>query len=96
MAPEHILAGFGARVESARGKFSIRKEPGSGGAGKQLGMLGGISARPHSIIARLDDDRPSGVDNERAERMTPVGTGFAGQFNGAAKEGFVNRGKRRR
>jgi hypothetical protein len=86
-------ARFGACVESARGEFGVRKQPARSRTGKQLGVLGRISARPHGIVARLNHDRSSGIDNERAERVTTVGAGLAGQFNGAAEKSFVNRGK---
>ncbi len=89
-------AGFGAGVEGAGGEFGVGKELSRSSAGEQFGMLGWISGGSHGIVAGLDYDFSGSVDNKRAEGMTPIGAGFASQFDGAAEEDFIDRAKRLR
>jgi len=86
-------ARLGACVEGTGGEFSVRKQSGCGGTGKQFGMLRRISGGPKGIVAGLDDNRSSAINNQRAERMSSIVAGLASQFNRAVQEDFVNRGK---
>ena len=75
-------ARLGAGVEGAFREDFFAEELAGLGAGKALGVLGGVAAGADGVVARSDDDLAVFVDDEGAEGMGSVGAGCAGEFDG--------------